>query len=214
MRKEKNIYKLLIITVSLGLLMGCSPSDGRVVDERSTSDDRSGTTSRGFDPLELPRDKEVIPKVRPNNQSLIGRQEIVSEDTTAVLEDSTLVIPQYFRESIDSLNSQAYRVQLETSKLYGEAKQAAMIAEEIFDRPVFIDYEVPYFKVRVGSFVSRDLAEAYRQKARGSGYSSAWVTMVTLNQKTASSLYEDQSGLEQMVDSLKVDSIINEYEQN
>ncbi|MBU0984142.1 MAG: SPOR domain-containing protein, partial [candidate division Zixibacteria bacterium] len=90
-----------------------------------------------------------------------------------------------------SANNQAFRVQIFTSKLYNDARQALRVAEEIFDRQLYIDYEVPYFKVRVGSFDTRDAAEAYQLKAKAAGYGNAWVVLVTVGVVEAAPLYDD-----------------------
>ena len=65
------------------------------------------------------------------------------------------------------------------------------IAEEIFDHPIFLDYEVPYYKVRVGSFRDKESAEVYQLRAKSAGYNNAWVVMVTVNINKAENLYED-----------------------
>ncbi len=91
----------------------------------------------------------------------------------------------------DSVNGQAYRIQLYTSKLYGEARHELRVAQEIFDRPVFLDYEVPYYKIRVGSFADRDKADEYLQRVKAAGYSTAWVVIVNVGVKEAAPLYRD-----------------------
>ena len=93
-------------------------------------------------------------------------------------------------EQIDTLNNQAFRVQILTTKVYGEARTALRVAEEIFDRPVFMDYEVPYFKLRVGNFAEREIAENYQQRARAAGYTNAWVVVVTVAVEEPAPLYE------------------------
>ncbi len=93
-------------------------------------------------------------------------------------------------EPIDTLNNQAFRVQILTTKVYGEARTALRVAEEIFDRPVFMDYEVPYFKLRVGNFAERETAENYQQRAKAAGYTKAWVVVVTVGVEEPAPLYE------------------------
>ena len=172
------------------------------------------TDPRGFDPLELPRDREVIPETRPQTGALTGRQALVRGEDTLSAMDTSLVTITSLPETIDTVNNQTYRVQIGTSQVFGEARQAAAIAEEIFDRPVFVDYEVPYYKVRVGSFDSRDNAEAYQQKARAAGYANAWVVVVTLRVKEAAGLYENLPVPQIPPDSTLVDSTQYEYEED
>lgn len=145
--------------------------------------------SRGFDPLELPRDLEVVPLKHPVSGDIRGRVAPVGTPEPEV--DSSYEVIQDVPDEIDSLNSQAYRVQIFAGKLYGEAKRAVAVAEEIFDRPVSLDYEVPYFKVRVGSFADREKAELYQQRARTAGYANAWVVVVNVGVKEAPPLYDE-----------------------
>jgi hypothetical protein len=148
---------------------------------------------RGFDPLEFPRDKEIVPREHPRSGDVIGKQVIVEAAADAGREDTTGVAVAAPEPAIDSLNNQAYRVQLFTSRVYGDARQASRVAEEIFDQPVFVDYEVPNYKVRVGSFADRDGAEAYQQQARTAGYRNAWVVMVNVGVREVAPLYDDMT---------------------
>jgi len=145
---------------------------------------------RGFDPLELSRDREVVPSKYSRTGEIIGKQVIVEAEPSDAGMDSTesdLVVPV---PQVDTLNNQVYRVQVFTSRVYGDARRAARVAEEIFDQPVYVEYEVPNYKVRVGGFVDRYDAEDYRQKAKAAGYRNAWVVMVNVGIKEVAPLYQ------------------------
>jgi len=201
------------ITVSLLALAGCARPPSSTV-EVPPAPEAAPVDARGFDPLELPRDREVVPARYPTAGDISGRAVIVGTDTDSQAVDSlslsTLVAPQ----PTDTLNSQAYRVQIFTSLVYGEARQAAQVAEEIFDQPVYIDYEVPNYKVRVGSWADRDSAESYQQKARLAGYSNAWVVMVKVNVREAAPLYDDHSVLPPPVPAPVQDTVTTDVEDN
>ncbi|UCC45682.1 MAG: SPOR domain-containing protein [Candidatus Zixiibacteriota bacterium] len=213
MRRPGNICSLVLVVLLLSAVFACKSGEG-VAEEIREDVPSEAADGRGFDPLELPSDREIIPRTRPISGAVIGRTEIVDAAGPETQPDSGAPQAVVYLDAIDSVNSQAYRVQIATSKLYGESRKAAAVAEEIFDRPVFVDYEVPYYKVRVGNFNLRDRAEEYQQKARAAGYSNAWVVMVTVNPKEASRLYQDILGPAGSSDSIMVDSIINEYEEN
>lgn len=172
------------------LFAGCQgPAKGG--SETPTTTEPQAVDARGYDPLELPQDREIVPKAYPRQGRISGHPTLVETPTPETSTDTGVAVPQPPQPSVDSLNGQAYRVQLFTSKLYGEAKDAVRVAEEIFDQPVYLDYEVPYFKVRVGSFAKREDAEAYQQKAKAAGYSDAWVVMVSVGVKEVAPLYEN-----------------------
>lgn len=187
MKSVRNISKYLVPLFAL-LLWACG-GPGTYGPEEAPPTESQPVDERGYDPLELSADTDIIPQLRPQGGVIAGRDQLVSRDT--VTSDTTAVDPGAPTVPVDSISNQAYRVQLFTSKLFGEAKHQVTVAEEIFDQPVYMDYEVPYFKVRVGSFATRDAAESYQQKAKAAGYSSAWVVLVTMEIKEAAPLYQE-----------------------
>lgn len=80
--------------------------------------------------------------------------------------------------------SMIYRVQLATTKELGAAQSLRAKAASEFKQDVQIDYEVPYYKVRVGSFVSPQAAESLLQQARKLGYQGAWAVRVRASQQS------------------------------
>ncbi len=193
MKKPRNIYKsFLIVLVSCLLLWSCkAPREGE--EEKTPVTPAEITDNRGYDPLELPQDKDIIPEKYPKTGAITGSkmlsQVTVSESDTVDLNIAEAPV------SSDTLNNQVFRVQLFTSKYYFEARKALAVAEEIFDQAVYLDYEVPYFKIRVGNFRNREDAELYQQKTREAGYGSAWVVVVNLGVKEPAALYENLPGL-------------------
>jgi len=201
------------MTVFLLALAGCARPPAATV-EVPRPQEAAQIDARGFDPLELPRDREVVPARYPSAGDISGRAVIVATDAGSQAADSlslpTVIVPQ----PTDTLNSQAYRVQIFTGLVYGEARQAAQVAEEIFDQPVYIDYEVPNYKVRVGSWADRYAAERYQQKAREAGYSNAWVVMVKVNVREAAPLYNHHSVLPPPIPVPVQDTVTTDVEDN
>ena len=189
MRNSVTICSCIALLQFSVMLQNCTrrPEAG----EEAKADVPPVSDPRGFDPLELPRDREIVPAEYPQKGDIVGRRVPVDSKLSHLAQDSVLPDYEGFAQVIDTLNRQAFRVQIFTSKLYGEAREAAGVAEEIFDQPLFIDYDVPNFKLRVGNFENRDKAESYRQKVRAVGYTNAWVVMVNVGVKEAAPLYDD-----------------------
>jgi len=164
-----------------------------------------GDTLR-FDPLDLPQDREIVPAAHPpaaaNRRS---ETVVVGPDAGAV--DAADSAALRAADSTAALGGQVFKVQLFTSKLFAEARQARRVAEEIFDRPVTMDYEVPYFKVRVGAFPDRYQAESYAQRARTAGYPDAWVVAAAAAVRRAAPLYDETSRLPALGDSTGADTL-------
>ncbi len=188
MKKSRSIYKLILVLFGLALIAGCLGKK-EVSEEQPPAQEKPEIDNRGYDPLELPADRQIIPEEDPRGGVIQGKGALVSTveqppDTSA---EGTVDIPV----DIDTLANQTYRVQLLTSKVYGEARRAETVAKEIFDRPVYLDYEVPYYKLRVGDFATREAAEDYQQKAKSAGYANAWVVLVIVDVKEARPMYEE-----------------------
>jgi len=133
------------------------------------------TGARVVDPLGLPADFELITAKAPQSGAIGGNPVPVSDTSArAGIGKSTLV----------------FRVQIYTTQGFGDARKASLVAQEIFDQAVHIDYEVPNFKVRVGDFPVREDANGYRQLAQAMGYTNAWVVPVTVGISEAPSLYD------------------------
>ncbi|MCK4633004.1 MAG: SPOR domain-containing protein [candidate division Zixibacteria bacterium] len=207
MKKHVTTYSLIACVLTLILSSGCQQSK-RAIGEESTTGEESVTAQERFDPLDLPIDQKVVPKEHPHSGAISGKVVFVETDTTAGDESSDSLSIVDVPDQIDSVYNQAYRIQLLTTKVFGESRKAREVAEEIFDRPVVVDYEVPYFKVRAGNFADRDEAEEYALRAKAAGYTNAWVVMVSLNVKKTTPLYEDDLPFIELEDSIFYDKDI------
>jgi hypothetical protein len=68
-----------------------------------------------------------------------------------------------------------YRVQLFASQYYSEAGYEREVAGEIFDEPVYLKYDVPYYKVLLGNCVDESSGNKLLSKARSLGYDTSWL---------------------------------------
>ncbi len=189
MKNFASFYKIILVILVLGAGWNCS-GGAKPGQETASKQTTPSATSSKLDPLDLPQDSRIIPRLQPHKGEISGSGEVskVVEDTVAEKQTPTTntVLPQ-----VDTLANQALRIQLHSIELFGEAKRERLIAEEIFDQPVFLDYEVPYYKVRVGSFSERKKAEAYLQTVKTAGYQNAWIVAVRVNVKEPRPLYEN-----------------------
>ena len=68
-----------------------------------------------------------------------------------------------------------WRVQIFASHSLQLADGKAKEFGAVFDEPVYLEYEPPFYKVRVGDFLVKRDAETYRDRIAGRGWSGAWV---------------------------------------
>ncbi len=160
---------IVILILLLIVMPGCSGTFQRTGEEKSGAQ-KSGRWETS--PLDLPEDNTIVPQKYPIPNSTDTASNVAGRrDSTAELSH-----PPGAYES--------YRIQIFNSKTYGPAVRETNIAREIFDQKIWLDYEVPYYKVRVGDFPNRRKAEEYLPKVKSAGYSAAWVVRVNINLQT------------------------------
>lgn len=83
----------------------------------------------------------------------------------------------------ESAATPGFRVQIFSSSTRGSAENAQMQARNQLARDdVFIDFESPYFKVRVGNFQTRNDAELLLEEVRKKGYGTAFIVQANISQ--------------------------------
>ncbi|BFN36874.1 SPOR domain-containing protein [Fidelibacter multiformis] len=104
---------------------------------------------------------------------------------TVQASDSTIM--DYIRDTtglniVDSIMvRRGYRVQIVSTQDVDQAENVADRAMEFFNQPVYIIFESPYYKVRVGDFLSDLDAMDVERKARQNGYPGAWIVPSDVN---------------------------------
>jgi hypothetical protein len=162
---------LIVVCLAALVLSACGPRQGASPPSETPS---QPAADPAFDPLASAEDRLVVPEAYPVEPAMIDDP----GDSLAVPLDT----PDSMYDSLMASDSPAevYRVQIFTSRLYTEAGRERVLAEEIFNLPIYLDYEVPYYKLRVGDFVTRDEAENMLSEIKAIGYRNAWVARVIL----------------------------------
>jgi len=124
-----------------------------------------------FDPLSL--DDDDVAEAESDKTSRTTAEEAVKAppDIAPVTEE-----PQELEQV------QGYRVQVFVSSNRENAQKIKVEAEEIFPERVYVPYDAPYYKVRVGDCLTRREAELLLEKAVRHGYRDAWVVRTLVNQ--------------------------------
>ena len=68
-----------------------------------------------------------------------------------------------------------YRVQLFSSTDYYEAIAKRNEAADKFTLEIYLDYEAPYYKLRLGNFVDKEKADELKNSVKADGFPDAWV---------------------------------------
>ncbi|MFQ6093143.1 MAG: SPOR domain-containing protein [bacterium] len=113
-----------------------------------------------FDPLSLNDDDILTPEAKGAAEEVEGERPKIGSET----EES---------ERIEQV--QGYRVQIFVSSNRENAQKILAEAEQIFPEGVYLKYDAPYYKVRIGNCLTRREADLLQEKAVRHGYRDAWV---------------------------------------
>ena len=119
-------------------------------------------------------DHKIVKDIQPNWPVIINN----------VLDDSTSF---EFLLSLDSVLSvsEGYRVQVLATRYFERADSLAVIMKNTVSDSVYVDFEAPNYKVRIGDFIDRDSAESLQQELMQMGYNSAWILRSRINSKAS-----------------------------
>ena len=119
-------------------------------------------------------DHKIVKDIQPNWPVIINN----------VLDDSTSF---EFLLSLDSVQSvsEGYRVQVLATRYFERANSLAVIMKNTVSDSVYVDFEAPNYKVRIGDFIDRDSAESLQQELVQMGYNSAWILRARINSQAS-----------------------------
>ena len=119
-------------------------------------------------------DHKIVKDIQPNWPVIINN----------VLDDSTSF---EFLLSLDSVQfiSEGYRVQVLATRYYERADSLAVLMKNTVSDSVYVDFEAPNYKVRIGDFIDRDSAESLQQELVQMGYNSAWILRARINSQAS-----------------------------
>ena len=70
---------------------------------------------------------------------------------------------------------EGFRVQLLATRDRFSAERFQSELEKIYNKKIYIIFEAPNYKVRIGDFIDRERAEEFRKDLSNKGYPSAWI---------------------------------------
>lgn len=167
------IYGCQLLFISFWLM--CS-SSGKLAGDRGRSveaDKNTGIINEFFDPLVLD-DEELKVKKTISSEAKANRFEEAIAKSDSIQQSSEVAT--------------GFRVQICAVSEEEKARQVQRDAIVKFaDEEVYLIYEAPYYKVRVGNCASRLEADQLQQAAIQKGFEDAWVVRTKIKLKSSSS---------------------------
>lgn len=174
-------------------LMSCTPSRHVKIESQSrtnrTISERDGKINEDFDPLSLPEEKIDFRRIKLPKKEINENKE---EDNKVELskfssqkshiestENSTLTegigTDTLLTKTPEREVAWGWRVQICALTDEGQARNVYMSALLKFDEHVYLTYDSPYYKVRIGDCLSRYEADELQRLASEKGFDDAWV---------------------------------------
>ncbi len=154
---------LAFFLVGLLLFSACSSGKKMVGGKSTEAVQLSSEYDESFDPLSLKDDDLVIEKSKQNNRQTTGPAKNGSQAKST--------------ESPEALKEvDGYRVQIFASRSMDRAtlvQQRAQAQFKPLNQKVYLIFETPFYKVRVGDFLNREQAVQLRDQLKEYGYDQA-----------------------------------------
>ncbi|HHM23685.1 MAG TPA: SPOR domain-containing protein [Bacteroidetes bacterium] len=167
-----NLRTFALLVFSGILLTGCATTKKTVSEEKSKPVPRF---VEDFDPMSLTDDQFTIPpkaaEVSPPVDTAGVAPAEQPREVPAEKRIKTVKVPGY-RIQIAAVSNQE-----DAAKIQREA----MLQFE--DVNVYLTFEPPFYKVRIGDFERRHDAEEYQRKAIAAGYKDAWIVRTMIVKK-------------------------------
>ena len=167
-----NTVKYCALTAAAGLLLSCSTSGLGWKAEKDAAKRSKNAYIEDFDPATL-HDDDIT--VTPVDAAQPQTDAVPAHDTVSEAADMEEMI-------------QGYRVQLLATKDEAMAREEMRKAMMTFDQKVYLEYEAPYYKLRIGDFASRKEAETYKESVVRTGirdkekeWQGAWIVPSKVN---------------------------------
>ncbi|MBN2009943.1 SPOR domain-containing protein [candidate division KSB1 bacterium] len=151
------------------LIMGCGGAKQQTVNTDTTPPERrQGKILEDFDPLTLNDEDLTIKSTR-------------SVEAKSDYDDSFL--PDMDSEQTGATESDGYRVQICAVSVEDTARNIQRDAILKLNENVYLKFDSPYYKVRIGDCKTRYEAEQLQRLAIQKGFNEAWVVKTTIQLK-------------------------------
>lgn len=167
--QKKTFWYFALLLGTYLLVSGCASTKKTTQPAPTTAPAGSGL-DESFDPVALNDEDIEIPAA--------AGEEVTPGSIRQPTPPSAVETPSINRE-VDG-----FRVQLFASRDIEKATLEKQEAELVFARDslaVYIEFDSPMYKVRLGDCQSREEAENLRVKARRKGYPTAWIVKTRVN---------------------------------
>lgn len=173
--------ELCIVVAFLGLA-GCSSG---MIETGTVVSGRSGMKEE-IDPFDLGDEFAIAQQAQSfgetkSSAAVPERNLPVTTENPAVTGRTGEDTVQILRLPLPDEDVMGFRVQIDMFSNESEAQQCARKAELKFAERVYIVYQPPFFRVRIGDFETKEEADNYVKKLKNAGYTKSLWIRTTIN---------------------------------
>lgn len=154
MKLKYNVRILLSFLIAVSVLSSCSAGS---LTEHKTDKSAGNSVNDWFDPLLLNDDDIIIDGIEMPTFSNTSKEIF---DTSNI--DYNIMV-------------EGYRVQVYATQNISEADSILSLADSLFNGETYLQFDAPYYKIRVGNLKSRANAETLQIATRKNGFPRSWV---------------------------------------
>lgn len=161
MKSQIRFISLISFFSMISIMLACAPAPTPMPEKPVYDDKARVPQDESFDPLTLDEDDIII---LPPSQLKPLPGEAISTNIGSDSEAANIIV-----------EAPGYRVQLFSTELEFEARLIEEEALVKFAESVYLIFDSPVYKIRVGDCASRAEANKLRQRAVDLGFQDAWV---------------------------------------
>ncbi|MEE9168667.1 MAG: SPOR domain-containing protein [bacterium] len=172
---KSHFFHLCMILLFWLHLSSCAGTKETALQEEKPEEPAPSGIIEDIDPMSL----EEIDFTVESNLNVEAESSEAYRYLTADRDDSTGATEEKLQKQ------PGYRVQIASVAIQEDADEIQLEAIlEFEESEVYLIFETPYYKIRVGDFVIRRDAEALQEKAVELGYGDAWIVRTIITPKT------------------------------
>ena len=173
MRHKLNTVTLVLVALAVAVLSGCGIGG-------KTGMISAGGAGEDFDPFQYGDEfvdlKQAVPDTRPSPETILpaDRPDAAAEMDVSETEGGTAETPSTVSET--PAHVYGYRIQIGIDQNKERMEALMQRARSRIDLDVYLEFEAPFYRVRIGNFKTRKEAEQYVKELKDKGFrDSLWV---------------------------------------
>jgi len=170
---------IVFLMLLAATMSACATKQATKAPERASAQQPYDFEAEGtVPPPEQPASKPEadVEEIAIDEDDIVGEDVAPPRDTTKAARGG----PQAVEGRDGSVNIMVYRVQVLATSSERSALDAQKKIENRLGLAAYVTFEDGMYKVRVGDSPTREEAEKVRTKARGAGYTDAWIVRDSL----------------------------------